>query len=133
MSDKTIAERLFIKAHYKILLVNAPANYKSMLGKLPPDVTVLGQSSGPVDLIQVFLTSKEELQMQLKSLKPLLKPNGLLWVTYPKGTSKIKANINRDSINEYARSIGLQGVAMISIDDTWSALRLKMAWGKEQS
>ena len=80
---------------------------------------------GDWDFIQLFVTSRSELEAQLKDLKPALKPGGLLWVTYPKGTSKIKADINRDTINQYARSIGLQGVAMISVDDTWSALRLK--------
>ena len=48
-------------------------------------------------------------------------------ITYHKGTSKTKTDINRDSINTYAQTIGLVGVAMISIDDDWSALRLKVA------
>jgi hypothetical protein len=56
----------------------------------------------------------------------VLKADGLFWVTYPKGTSKIKADVNRDSIAAYAKSIGLQAVTMISIDDTWSGLRLKI-------
>ncbi len=51
----------------------------------------------------------------------------MLWVTYPKGTSKVKADINRDIIREYARTIGLEAVALVSVDDTWSALRLKQA------
>jgi hypothetical protein len=41
-----------------------------------------------------------------------------------KGTSKIKADVNRDIIAEYVRTIGLAGVAMISSDDTWPALRI---------
>ena len=94
-------------------------------GQLPDTVTVLAESSEPVNLIQLFVTSRSELEAQLEDLKPALIPGGLLWVTYPKGTSRIKVDINRDTINHYARSIGLQGVAMISIDDTWSALRLK--------
>jgi hypothetical protein len=61
----------------------------------------------------------------LGKLKSLLTPGGMLWVTYYKGTAKTKTDINRDSINAYAQTIGLQGVAMISIDDDWSALRLK--------
>jgi hypothetical protein len=47
-------------------------------------------------------------------------------VTYNKGTSKHKTDINRDSINAYAHSIGMEGVAMISLDEDWSALRLKI-------
>jgi hypothetical protein len=49
-----------------------------------------------------------------------------MWVTYHKGTSKVKTDINRDTINAYVHSIGLEGVAMISIDEDWSALRLKL-------
>lgn len=51
----------------------------------------------------------------------------MIWVIYHKGTSRIKTDINRDSINAYAQSIGLQGVAMVSINDDWAALRLKAA------
>ncbi len=78
------------------------------------------------DLIQLFVTSRSELEKNLGKLKILLAPSGALWVTYPKGTSKAKSDINRDSIREYAQSIGLEAVAMISVDDTWSALRLKI-------
>ena len=46
-------------------------------------------------------------------------------MTYHKGTSRVKTDINRDTINAYAHSLGLEGVAMISIDEDWSALRLK--------
>jgi len=55
-------------------------------------------------------------------MKQLLKQDGLLWMTYPKG----KAEINRDSIRIYAQTIGLQAVSLIAIDKTWSALRLKI-------
>ncbi len=51
-------------------------------------------------------------------LKGVLTPKGLLRVTYPKGTSKVKADINRDSIREYAMSQGLEAMAMVSVDDT---------------
>jgi hypothetical protein len=79
-----------------------------------------------VEVIQVFVTNRLELEAQLPRLKKLLAPKGMMWVTYYKGTSKGKTDINRDTINAYAHSIGLEGVAMISIDDDWSALRLKL-------
>ncbi len=125
MSDKTVAQKLFIKENYQVLLVNEPEDYRSKLGQLLENVTVLTQPVELVDFVQFFVTSREELEAQLEKLKSILKPKGLLWVTYPKGTSKIKADINRDSIVKYARSVGLEGVAMISVDNTWSALRLK--------
>jgi hypothetical protein len=70
--------------------------------------------------------TKIEQKFCFHELKKFLKPEGLLWVTYHKGTSKIKTDINRDSIAEYALSLGLKPVAMISVDEDWSALRLKI-------
>jgi len=125
MSDKSIAQKLFIKPGNKFLLVNPPDGYLAKLGELPTGVIILSDSSCLVEAIQVFVLNRAELESLLPGLRQLLAPKGMLWVTYHKGTSKVKTDINRDTINAYAFSLGLQGVAMISIDDDWSALRLK--------
>lgn len=125
MSDKTIAQKLQIKENYKVLLRGEPKEYKATLGPLPQNAVLLENSAEPVDVVQVFVTSRKDMEAQLPKLKRLLKPKGILWVSYPKGTSKIKADINRDSIREYGQSIGLEAVAMVALDDTWSTLRLK--------
>jgi hypothetical protein len=126
MSDKSIAQRLSIKPGTKFLLVNPPQGYLAQMGALPQGAVLLSVSSSPVEAIQVFVANRLELEAQLPKLKGLLAPKGMLWVTYHKGTSKVKTDVNRDTINAYAHSIGLEGVAMISIDDDWSALRLKL-------
>ncbi len=126
MSEKTIAEKLSIKPGTKFLLVNPPAGFIAQIGELPAGVNLLSDSSSQVEAIQVFVANRAELVAQLPQLARLLSPKGMLWVTYHKGTSKVKTDINRDTINAYAHSIGLQGVAMISIDDDWAALRLKL-------
>lgn len=125
MSEKTIAQKLYIKPGYKFLLVNPPQGYLARMGDLPDGTILLSASSELVEAIQVFVADRNQLEELLPRLKELIKPKGMLWVTYHKGTSKVKTDIHRDSINAYAHSIGLEGVAMISIDDDWSALRLK--------
>jgi hypothetical protein len=125
MPDKTIAQKLSIKPGNRFLLVNPPDGYLARMGALPGGAILLNTSEALVEAVQVFVENRLELEKQLPRLKELLAPNGMLWVTYHKGTSKVKTDINRDSINAYAHSIGLEGVAMISIDDDWSALRLK--------
>jgi hypothetical protein len=126
MSDKSIFQKLFIKPGYKFLLVNPPLGYLAQMGEIPQDVIILSDSSCLVEAIQVFVLNRAELEAQLPRLKELLQPNGMLWVTYHKGSSNVKTDINRDSINTYASTLGMQGVAIISIDDDWSALRLKL-------
>jgi predicted CoA-binding protein len=125
LSDKTVAEKLMLKEGRTVLFVNPPKGYKSLLGELPKGVKVLKSPTQPADMIQVFVADRQELEEQLPKMKAALAPKGMLWVTYHKGTSKVKTDIHRDTINAYAASIGLQGVALISIDDDWSALRLK--------
>lgn len=126
MSEKTVAQKLQIKEGSKVLFVNPPQGYQALLGSLPKSATVLKAATEPVDVIQVFVTSKKELEEQVGKLKALLSPKGIFWVTYPKGTSKIKTDINRDIIRECALPMGLQAVAIFSVDDDWSALRLKI-------
>jgi hypothetical protein len=125
VSEKSISKKLTIKTGSKFLLVNPPGGYVAQMGELPEGVDLLNNSSGRVEAIQVFVADRAELEAQLPRLAGMLSPKGMLWVTYHKGTSKGKTDINRDTINAYAQSIGLQGGAMISIDDDWAALRLK--------
>jgi hypothetical protein len=51
--------------------------------------------------------------------------DSVLWFAYPKGSSKIKTDINRDSIRKTGEGFGITTVTAISIDDTWSALRFR--------
>jgi hypothetical protein len=125
VSEKSIAQKLLIKPGRQVLFVNPPEGYPELIGPLPEGVTVLADAGAPVDLIQVFVKNRAELEEQLPRLKGLLKPGGLLWVTYYKGTARVKTDIHRDTINAYAHTLGLEGIAMISVDEDWSALRLK--------
>lgn len=126
MTDKSITQKLQIKVNRTVLFVNAPGDYDAKLGTLPEGVFVVRKAHGPIDIIQVFVNSRRELEEQLPRLKSLLTPGGVLWVTYHKGTSCTATDINRDSIAAYARSLGMQTVAQIAVDADWSALRLKI-------
>ena len=77
-------------------------------------------------MVQLFVANRAELEAQLPKVKQAVAPGGLLWVSYYKGTAQTKTDINRDTIHAYARTLGLEGVAMVSIDDDWSAMRFKL-------
>jgi predicted CoA-binding protein len=126
MADKSVAEKLQFKPGRKILLVNPPNEVEALLGTLPDGVSLLKEAQAPVDIIVAFIRNRQELEAQLASLRGLLTPQGMLWVVYYKGSARVKTDIHRDSINAYAQTLGLTGVAMISVDQDWSALRLKV-------
>jgi len=125
MPEKTIAQKMFVKPGMKILFVNAPQGYAARIG-LPKNVKVAKASTAPVDFVQVFVANEKELKAQLPKLKKMLAPNGMLWVSYLKSTAKTKTDINRDTIHAYGKTLGLDGVSLISLDDDWSAMRFKV-------
>lgn len=47
----------------------------------------------------------------------------LLWACYPKGSGKIKYDLNRNTVWDAVALIGLRPVTQIAIDEKWSALR----------
>ena len=126
ISNKSIVDKLYIKTGKSYLFVNAPQNYEKTIGTIPSGALRAKEVASDIDVIQVFVKSAKELKAQLPKLKKQLKPGGALWVTYYKGTSKNETDINRDSIADYASNIGMEGVAIMSVDDDWSALRLKI-------
>ncbi|KKL89361.1 hypothetical protein LCGC14_1316020 [marine sediment metagenome] len=107
-------------------MIHPPENYNILLGKIPKDVTFHSESEKNLDMIQIFIRNRKELEDLLPRMKPKLKPDGKLWVSYLKGTSKSKTDINRDSLREYSKSIGLKTIGLVSIDKDWSSMRLKI-------
>jgi hypothetical protein len=68
-----------------------------------------------------------ELNRFAKKAINAIKHDGLLWICYPKGSSKMKSDLNRDVIWELLKQHGLLGVSLISIDEVWSAMRFRPA------
>ena len=75
----------------------------------------------------VFAKDSAELLHFLEKGVQNVEDDSVLWIAYPKGTSKIKTDINRDTIRETAETYGLATVTAVSINDIWSALRFRPA------
>ena len=123
--SRPLANKLYIREGYRIAVLNPPVGYNQLLGELPDNVTVANSLEGEFDVIQFFVTKRKKLEEKLSGLSDALRSRGLVWVTYPKG-NQLDADINRDSIVAYAKTIGLKAVAQVSVDDIWSALRFKV-------
>ncbi|OFX89375.1 MAG: hypothetical protein A2W99_13845 [Bacteroidetes bacterium GWF2_33_16] len=125
MSEKSIAQRLFIKPGYRVALIGAPDNFIDQIGDLPEKVIITRSVGKTTNIVQAFVENKEKL---IDFLDNLFKENKelIIWIAYPKGTSKIKTSINRDSISKIAlENYGMKSVAMISIDEKWASIRFK--------
>jgi len=120
-----LAKKLLIRPGSRWLIYNAPANYEDELAPLPADVNISFVHEGHFDGVQLFVKNSAELTDKLKIIVPLLKPDTIFWVIYPKKSSKIPGDLEMMSSWEQLGKYGLRGVAAAAIDETWTALRFR--------
>jgi hypothetical protein len=120
-----LTQKLQIKPCSKWLLFNAPNTYLPLIEPLPDNITVEYEPAGDFDGIQLFIKNSGELVSSFQIIKPLLKPETIFWIAYPKKSSGIKSDLEMmGSWNELTKH-GLRVVTSISISDTWTGLRFK--------
>lgn len=122
MNEKTVADKMFLRTAKSMLVLNGQAN-PNVAAQMPAEIVKDGD--GPFDVILMFCMHHKDLEQYLEIAKQKLGEKGSLWIAYLKQTASKATDINRDSINAYAKENGITGVAMISIDGDWSGLRLK--------
>ena len=125
MSESALARKMKLKPGQRAALVNAPEGYLKELSPLPAGVQVAEKLQGEFDWAQVFVKNKAELDKLLPKVVRALKPDSLLWISYPKGTSKIQTDLTRDKGWDSLQKVNLKWVTLISVDETWSAFALR--------
>lgn len=125
MSITPLAKKLCIQPGQRIMVVNPPAGYIEKLGDLAEGVQIVDASSEDLDFVQIFVKNIAELEEFGPTAIESVMYDGLLWICYPKKSSKVKADISRDIGWETMAENRLRPVTQISIDETWSALRFR--------
>lgn len=123
-SSTPLARKLGLKSGMTYLLINEPTHYLELFADFPAEVVLLDEPVlTTLDFCHLFVTQRTELETQLAQLKPLLKKDGLIWISWPKGKSKIPTEVNREAIREIGLASGLVDVKVCAVDKDWSALK----------
>jgi len=122
-SSRTLIEKLGIKPDYHIFMSTAPTDYFALLGDLPPGVLVCAEPQENLDLIQLFVSRQAELHTHFTRLSQYLKSNGMLWVCWPKQSSKAVTDLNENIIRDFGLTHGMVDVKVCAINETWSGLK----------
>jgi hypothetical protein len=104
-------------------VINVPAELEQEFTALD-FTTTLNTKVKSTDTLVFVNNNKEYVDFLSKQLKHI-EPDSILWFAYPKGSSGIKTDINRDTLRVTAEQFGITTVTAISINDTWSALRFR--------
>jgi hypothetical protein len=76
------------------------------------------------DFIHVFTRERTEVEARLADLQHALKPDGMIWVSWPKKASKVPTDVTEDVIRAEALKLDLVDVKVAAVDEIWSGLKL---------
>jgi hypothetical protein len=128
------AQKLKIKENFTLLTINPPADFKKNIGELPTGVKISADSKN-YNQVHWFVMNKAQMEKELTKVLKLIKNEVTLWIYYPKGTSKLQADLTRDKgWDNLLKHDELGWISLISFDDTWSAFgaRLKTEADKKR-
>ena len=122
-SKRTLVEKLGIKPGARVLLIDAPPDYLDTLGELPPRTQIVDDLEAQLDFIQYFTKDLNELELAFPDLKNSLREDGMIWISWPKGASKVKTDLNENIIREIGLKNNLVDVKVCAVDEIWSGLK----------
>ena len=123
-SQTPLPQKLGIKPGLTVVTINAPTNYRRLLGTTPQGVTFSDRLKPDSDLVHVFIRKRSELANRLPVLREKIADTGIVWVSWPKRSSGVPTDVTEDVIRDIALPLGLVDVKVCAIDETWSGLKL---------
>ena len=123
-SGTPLAKKLGIKDGCRIFPVAAPKDYRRLVTPFPAGAAVAARMSRTIDLVHVFSTRQSHLGKTLRACLAKLKPDGAIWVSWPKKSSKAPTDISEDTIRKIALPLGLVDIKVCAVDEVWSGLKL---------
>lgn len=123
-----LLKKLNYKDQKTILITNFPATFVAELQNMASTATILteGDTVEHIEFALCFVTTLREIELVASELVPKLDGDALLWLCYPKGSSKkYSCEFNRDNGWASLGAVNMEPVRMVAIDEDWSALRFR--------
>ena len=125
MTISPVAKKLWLRPGMRALIVGSPPGYLKLLAPLPHGVSVSHVANGAHSFVQFFATRASELRKSGRKLLKHAAVGALVWIAYPKKTSGVASDLSREAVRDAMRDTGWRPVAIVSIDEVWSALRFR--------
>lgn len=111
-----------------ILVVNMPEELESLFDGFVSPV-VQAKKHKYFAMIMVFGQKMAKLQATARQVLPVLSPDGLLWICYPKKSSKRyqTSDCSRDALIGLLAEDGFETVRQVAVNEDWSGLRYRNA------
>ena len=120
----TVFEKLQLTDEKNLLIQGLPSSIAKQFSKLSfaKNMTPLLKNR-KIDFALVFAVNENQLNGILKEVMPSLKDESKFWVAYPKVTSKIVTDLNRECSWNCLTCEGYESIERVELDHVWSAMR----------
>lgn len=124
--SQSILDKLNLKNEKNILIQGLPSSIEKQFSKVSfaKNLTPLLKSR-KIDFALVFAVNENQLNGILDDIMPALKDESNLWVAYPKVTSKISTDLNRESSWSRLTDLGYENVEQVSLDHVWQSVNFR--------
>lgn len=120
-----LTQKLRMQPGQRVLILNPPPGYLEGLAPLPTGTVVEEVPSGKYAFVHLFVKDQAELEKFGLSALQSVQYDGILWISYPKRSSKVRTDLTRDVGWDLVARAGLKPVTQVSVDEIWSALRYR--------
>ncbi len=125
-SGTPLAKKLGLRPDLAALFIGLPQDLTHLADDLPiaRRIESIGETDGrELDYLHVFETDRAHLEDQAERLKAILKPSGMLWISWPKKASKVPTTITEDVLRTILLPTGLVDVKVCAVTEIWSGLK----------
>jgi hypothetical protein len=123
---QNLLEKLQLKDEKNLLIQGLPSSIEKQFSKLSfaKNVTPLLKAR-KIDFALVFAINEKQLNGILHDVIPALQKQGKLWVSYPKKTSKIVTDLDKEGGWFVMQKNEYESIKQIALDHVWTAVRFK--------
>jgi len=123
-SGTRLPQKLGIKPGTIVVVIDAPAHYRKLLGQIPSGVNFATRPVGNTKFVHLFSMRRRELEKRLAVLRQKMADTGMVWVSWPKKSAGVPTDVTEEVVRAVALPLGFVDVKVCAIDETWSGLKL---------
>ena len=128
-SGTPLARKLGIGDGGAFAIVSDPGHAERLLEPLPPGAHRVAEPA-EADVVLLFTTARDDLEQRIAGLGAAIRPDRMLWIAWPKRSSRVPTDVTEDVVRDVALPLGLVDTKVAAVDETWSGLRL--VWRRER-
>lgn len=119
-SGTPLPKKLGIKPEHKVTALHAPDGLVEWLDGITPQNYEAGSAC---DIVIAFFEWKEDLEAAIFALGESIRPNGSIWICWPKKAAKVPTDISEQDLRDLCLPMGLVDNKVCAVSEVWSGLR----------